>query len=59
MKKSPSEEQIQIIREVYHLYPTKHITIDMLKTARDFSGCGLSDCKKILSDYIELLSRKD
>ncbi len=50
--------QIKAVKETYHKFPTKGITKEMLKASRNESHLRLTDCKRILLDYIEELSRK-
>lgn len=58
IKKKPLPWQIEAVKETYHKFPTKEITFEMVRAARQASWLGLMECKKILIDYIETLSRK-
>lgn len=46
----------EIITEIYHKYPDKDITVEMLLEARKETGLGFQDIKKVLRDYINFLN---
>ena len=52
-----TQEEIDKIREVYHKFPEKEITKEMIFEARRVTYLGLAECKRILTDYIKELKK--
>lgn len=51
--KTPTFEQISACIKVYHKYPCKDITVDMIKEARKESGLSMMLTKSVIEKYIE------
>ena len=52
IRREPTKDQIKVVIDTYHEFPTKEITLGMLKAARDKTALGLYEIKRILTDYI-------
>jgi len=52
IRREPTKAQVDAVIETYHEFPTKEITLPMLKAARDKTALGLYEIKCILTDYI-------
>ena len=52
IKREPTKAQVDAVIDTYHEFPTKEITLGMLKAARDKTALGLYEIKCILTDYI-------
>ena len=48
----PTQAQIDACIEIYHKYPTKEVTFEMLRECRDVTALGFMKIKMILEDYI-------
>ena len=51
--RTPKQAEIDKCIEIYHKYPSKEITLKMLKECRNETALGLIDCKKIIQKYID------
>lgn len=51
--KTPTLEQIKACIRVYHKYPCKSITVDMIKEARRESGLSMMLAKSVIEKYID------
>lgn len=48
----PTQDEIDKCIEIYHKYPSKEITLEMLRECRNETTLGLMECKKIIKKYI-------
>ena len=50
--RTPKQDEIDKCIEIYHKYPSKEITLEMLRECRNETALGLIKCKQIIQKYI-------
>lgn len=51
--RTPKQDEIDKCIEIYHKYPSKEITPEMLRECRNETTLGLFECKQIILKYID------
>lgn len=55
LRRVPSKEDIDKVIEVYHNYPIKGISFEMIREGHKKTSLCLNEVKKILQEYINKL----